>query len=78
MFIVEAEVMRGLRRLAARESATLFVVLLAALYVLLARRSDQRDLVVGTPTTGRNRPELQGLIGSSTAPWPCAPPWRAT
>ncbi|MGW7574628.1 condensation domain-containing protein [Streptomyces sp. NPDC054765] len=62
-FTVPAPVMRELRQLAARESVTLFVVLLAALYLLLARYSGQRDLVVGTPTTGRNRPELQGLIG---------------
>ncbi|KAA6213480.1 polyketide synthase [Streptomyces albofaciens JCM 4342] len=62
-FSVPAADMRALRDLAARESVTLFVVLLAALYLLLARRSGQRDLVVGTPTTGRNRGELRDLIG---------------
>ncbi|MEU8783822.1 condensation domain-containing protein [Streptomyces sp. NPDC048637] len=62
-FTVPARVMHDLRQLAVRESVTVFVVLLAALYLLLARYSGQCDLVVGTPTTGRNRPELQGLIG---------------
>ncbi|MFH8407231.1 condensation domain-containing protein [Streptomyces sp. NPDC018019] len=62
-FTVPAADMRALRDLAARESVTLFVVLLSALYLLLARRSGQRDLVVGTPTTGRNRSELRDLIG---------------
>lgn len=62
-FSVPAADMRALRDLAARESVTLFVVLLAALYLLLARRSGQRDLIVGTPTTGRNRGELRDLIG---------------
>ncbi|AXK31681.1 polyketide synthase [Streptomyces armeniacus] len=52
-----------LRQAAARQSTSVFVVLLAALYLLLARYSGQRDLVVGTPTTGRTRPELQGLVG---------------
>ncbi|MFJ9605227.1 condensation domain-containing protein [Kitasatospora sp. NPDC101176] len=63
VFTLDAELMRELRRLAAEHSATLFVVLLAGLYLLLARHSEQDDLVVGTPTTGRNRPELEGLIG---------------
>ncbi|MFD5746079.1 condensation domain-containing protein [Streptomyces sp. NPDC127033] len=62
-FTVPAPVVRALRELARRESVTLFVVLLTGLYVLLGRYSGQRDLVVGTPTTGRNRPELEGLIG---------------
>ncbi|MEU9607409.1 condensation domain-containing protein [Streptomyces sp. NPDC048057] len=62
-FTVPTPVLRALRELARRESVTVFVVLLTALYVLLARSSGQRDIVVGTPTTGRNRPELDGLIG---------------
>ncbi|MEU5978856.1 condensation domain-containing protein [Streptomyces sp. NPDC047315] len=62
-FTVPTPVLRALRELARRESVTVFVVLLSALYLLLARYSGQRDIVVGTPTTGRNRPELDGLIG---------------
>ncbi|NNG89292.1 amino acid adenylation domain-containing protein, partial [Streptomyces cacaoi] len=62
-FTVPAHLVRRLRRVAVRESATLFVVLLGALHLLLARHSGQDDVVVGTPTTGRTRPELQGLIG---------------
>ena len=46
-----------------REGATLFMVLLAAFDVLLARYSGQRDVVVGTPIAGRTRPETEGLIG---------------
>ncbi|PWG12796.1 hypothetical protein DF268_15075 [Streptomyces sp. V2] len=62
-FTVPADLVQELRKLAVRESATLFVTLLAAFYLLLARHSRQDDLVVGTPTTGRTRPELQGLVG---------------
>jgi acyl carrier protein len=62
-FTIDAPLLRELRALAARESVTLFVVLLAALYVVLARHSGQRDVVVGTPTSGRNRAELRGLLG---------------
>lgn len=62
-FTVPGELMAGARAVARRESVSLFVVLLSALYILLARRSGQRDIVIGTPTTGRTRRELEGLIG---------------
>ncbi|WP_405493603.1 condensation domain-containing protein [Nocardia sp. NBC_00511] len=62
-FTVSAALLAGARTVARRESVSLFVVLLSAFYLLLARRSGQRDLVVGTPTTGRTRRELEGLIG---------------
>ncbi len=53
----------ALRALARREGATLFMTLLAAFDVLLARWSGQEDVVVGTPTAGRGRRETEGLIG---------------
>ncbi|HEV2846525.1 MAG TPA: condensation domain-containing protein, partial [Thermoanaerobaculia bacterium] len=46
-----------------REGATLFMVLLAAFQTLLARHSGQDDLAVGTPIAGRNRVEIEELIG---------------
>ncbi|HYO51161.1 amino acid adenylation domain-containing protein, partial [Archangium sp.] len=51
------------RALSHREGATLFMTLLAAFQVLLARYSGQTDIVVGTPIAGRNRQEVEGLIG---------------
>lgn len=62
-FTVPAALLAVARTVAKRESVSLFVVLLSAFYLLLARRSGQRDLVIGTPTTGRTRRELEGLIG---------------
>ncbi len=53
----------GLRTLSRREGATLFMTVLAAFQVFLARYSGQDDLLVGTPVAGRTRPELEGLIG---------------
>jgi hypothetical protein len=47
----------------AQGRATLFMVLLAAFQALLARHSGQDDVTVGTLTPGRDRPELEGLIG---------------
>ncbi len=52
-----------LRALGERERATPFMVLMAAWQLLLARWSGQEDVVVGTPTAGRGRREIEGLIG---------------
>lgn len=52
-----------LRRLANEEGATLFMTLMAAFQILLARYSRQKDVCVGTPIAGRSRTELEGLIG---------------
>src|SRR6185369_16831878 len=45
------------------EDATLFMVLLAALSVLLSRYSGQHDIAIGTPVANRIRTELESLIG---------------
>ncbi|HEX7243302.1 MAG TPA: condensation domain-containing protein, partial [Longimicrobiaceae bacterium] len=52
-----------LRELARREGVTVFMLLLAAFQVTLARWAGQEDVVVGTPTAGRTHTELEGLIG---------------
>lgn len=62
-FELQTEVSRKLRQLCQQEGVTLFMLLLAAFKVLLYRYTGQRDLVVGTPIAGRNREELEGLIG---------------
>ncbi|MFD4574633.1 amino acid adenylation domain-containing protein [Streptomyces sp. NPDC058417] len=43
--------------------ATRFMVLLAAAQAVLARWTGQTDLCVGTPVAGRNRVELEPLVG---------------
>ena len=53
----------ALRKVARAEDATLFMVLLAAFQLLLARHSNQADIAVGSPIAGRNRAETEGLIG---------------
>ena len=60
---VDAEVVRGLRAVAQTAGATLFMALVAALSVLLWRYSGQDDVCVGTPFAGRDRAELEGLVG---------------
>ncbi|MCC7358230.1 MAG: amino acid adenylation domain-containing protein [Anaerolineales bacterium] len=52
-----------LRAVARANGATLYMTLLAAFEALLFRYTGQSDLVVGSVTTGRARPELAGLAG---------------
>jgi amino acid adenylation domain-containing protein len=61
--VLPASLGEALKTLSQREGATLFMTLLAAFYILLWRYSGQADIVVGTPIAGRNRAELEPLIG---------------
>ncbi|MBA2283897.1 MAG: amino acid adenylation domain-containing protein, partial [Ktedonobacteraceae bacterium] len=54
---------QDLKALAQREGVTLFMLLLAAFQVVLARYSGQEDIAVGTPIANRNRAESEDLIG---------------
>src|SRR6202158_3979010 len=49
--------------LSQKEGATLFMTLLAAFNMSLARYSGQDDILVGSPISGRTRAELEGVIG---------------
>ncbi len=60
---VSKELNTALVELSKREGATLFMILLAAFQILLQRYSGQDDIVVGSPIAGRNRAEIEGLIG---------------
>ncbi|MET7774058.1 amino acid adenylation domain-containing protein, partial [Nocardia sp. NPDC005366] len=50
-------------RVAHREGVTVFVVLHAALAILLARTAHSSDISIGTPVAGRGRRELDELVG---------------
>src|SRR5689334_607684 len=54
---------RELRELSSAASTTLFMTLLSAFSVLLHRYSGEDDIVIGTPIAGRNREEVENLIG---------------
>ncbi|WP_433527655.1 amino acid adenylation domain-containing protein [Nocardia pseudovaccinii] len=61
--LIDAETHRALVELARTEGATLFMVVHAALAVLLARLSGTDDIAVGTPMAGRGEAALDELIG---------------
>lgn len=62
-FQLSARVSQRLHALAQACGATIFMALLAAFKVLLARYSGQRDIVVGSPIAGRQQPSVERLIG---------------
>ncbi|GAA1216939.1 non-ribosomal peptide synthetase [Prauserella alba] len=62
-FTVPATVATTLDDLGKRAGATPFMTLLTAFATLLARYNSDWDVVVGTPVAGRNRPELENVVG---------------
>ena len=62
-FVLPAALMTSVDEVARRDGASSFMFLLAALDVLLARWSGQRDVVTGTLVAGRARAEVEPLIG---------------
>ncbi|MBD0321793.1 MAG: amino acid adenylation domain-containing protein, partial [Aldersonia sp.] len=62
-FPIDAELHRGIEELARRHNATRFMVVHAALSVLLSRLSGTDDIVIGTPVAGRGESTLDDLIG---------------
>jgi amino acid adenylation domain-containing protein len=57
------ELIEAVKELSRREGVTLFVTMLAAFKTLLYRYSGQNDIAVGTITAGRNRVELEQMMG---------------
>lgn len=57
------EMSEALYRLAEKENATFYMLMLAAFNVLLSRYSRQNDICVGTSIANRPHVELEGLLG---------------
>ncbi|QRO01823.1 amino acid adenylation domain-containing protein [Archangium violaceum] len=62
-FALSREVSEQVRRFSQEQGATSFMTLLAALDALLHRYTGETDIIVGTAIAGRNRRELEGVIG---------------
>ncbi|WP_408005740.1 non-ribosomal peptide synthetase, partial [Pseudomonas carassii] len=61
--LLDARLGAGLRALAQRHQATLYMVLLSAWAATLSRLSGQSEVVVGCPVAGRGHAELEPLVG---------------
>ena len=62
-FQLDGELTGRLKKIASETDTTLFMILLAAFDILLAKYTGQEDIVVGIPAAGRNHPDLEHLIG---------------
>lgn len=62
-FPIDPEIIKGLRQIAVETRATLFMVFLAAVYVLLHKYSRQAALVIGIDTAGRSQHQLEQISG---------------
>ncbi|HEY0289409.1 MAG TPA: amino acid adenylation domain-containing protein, partial [Pseudomonas sp.] len=60
---LDAQNTAALRAHGRKHGHTMFMTVLAAMAVVLSRFSGQRDIRIGAPNAGRNRQELEGLIG---------------
>ncbi len=56
-------VTEALKELSRQEGCTLFMTMLTAFNILLYRQTGQSDIIIGSPIAGRNRAELENLIG---------------
>src|SRR5215217_148346 len=63
IFHVNHSVTQKLKDLSNTHGTTLYMTLLAAFYVLLYRYTGQEDLLVGSPTTGRNQARWANVAG---------------
>ncbi len=62
-FEIDVALTARLNRLAKETETTMFMVLLAAYYILLWNYTGQEDIVVGSPITGRSHVDLQHIMG---------------
>ncbi len=62
-FLLPKDLTESLRRLALQEGATLFMASAALFQALLGRMAGREDICVGVPVSGRDRLEVEGLIG---------------
>ena len=61
--VLPASLVAELEKFSRAHDSTLFMTLLSAFMILLARYSGQKDVVVGSPSANRSRAELSELIG---------------
>jgi amino acid adenylation domain-containing protein len=62
-FEVGSELFQALGQLKKESGATLYMILLAALNVLLFRYARQEDIIVGSPIAARHHADLESIIG---------------
>jgi acyl carrier protein/Asp-tRNA(Asn)/Glu-tRNA(Gln) amidotransferase C subunit len=62
-FVIENEWYERLDKLAFQKGATLFMVLVAVVNILIAKHTEEEDIIMGLPIEGRHQAELQDVLG---------------
>ncbi|MEM9921655.1 MAG: amino acid adenylation domain-containing protein, partial [Bacteroidota bacterium] len=62
-FRVDEEVSQKLKALSERSGATAFMLFLSAFHILLYKLSGQKDIVIGSPVSGRVHPDVERMVG---------------
>lgn len=62
-FQISANDVAALQSVSTRHNATIFMTMMAVIKALLYRKSGQEDIVIGSPVSGRVRPELENQVG---------------
>lgn len=60
---IDSNIVNKINEIAIELNCTPYMICLAAYYILLLKYTDQKDIIVGTPITGRYLPELENIIG---------------
>jgi amino acid adenylation domain-containing protein len=62
-FDLDTAVTNRLKQMAGEERTTLYSVLLSIFNILLSKLSNQEDIIIGTPTAGRQHADLENMMG---------------
>lgn len=62
-YSIDAQLTSHLKSLAQEQQVSLFMLLLSTFYVLLHRYTEQEDILVGSPVTGRSSYTFANLVG---------------
>lgn len=62
-FLIPAQISLRIYALLKQQQTTLFTLFLAILNILLTQYTEQEDIIVGSPISGRNHIDLQNIIG---------------
>ncbi|MCP4214939.1 MAG: non-ribosomal peptide synthetase, partial [bacterium] len=62
-FLLAPQSVDRLKSLALSSESTLYMVVLAVVYVLLSKLSGREDIIIGTPVAGRRHADLEKIVG---------------
>ncbi len=62
-FVLNEEITKKIRGYAVTKEVTVFIFLLSVLEIVLHKNSNNDEIILGTPVSGRNHPDLEDQLG---------------